>query len=175
MSDHISIISQNIRHLRQNAKLSQEELATALGIKRSNIAAYESKNVEPRLRVVLKIAKQFNVSIKDLISTKIYEQEAYQKFAENGSIKNDGMQIKSTLQENPEIKVFIDKSMKIRQILEGFKAFYLFKRKDVDKNDHDKQKLIYDIENFIELMEHLMSYNEGVISAITKVKNQQTA
>ena len=59
--DLISYLSKNLKFLRKSRQWSQEELARRLGIKRSNIAAYESKNVEPRLSLLLSMAKLFNV------------------------------------------------------------------------------------------------------------------
>lgn len=169
MSTATTILSSNIRFLRKQKGISQEELARELEIKRSNIAAYESKNVEPRLRIILKIAKFFNVAVKDLVQSKIFEGQEYASFSTSKSDSLSDAASHMSLKNSSEISNFVDKSMKIRQILDGFKAFYVFKRKNIAQEDHAKQKLVYDIDNFIELMEHLMSYNEKVISAVSKV------
>jgi len=127
MSDNSTILAQNIRYLRKQNNLSQEEFASQLGIKRSNIAAYESKNVEPRLRVVLEIAKFFNVSVKSLIDKRIEvheEVDVYSTVEFDNNIPTKDLDIK----DNVDINEFIKKSIRIRKVLEGFKSFYSFKK-----------------------------------------------
>lgn len=77
--DAQNYLSKNIRYLRKSKKWSQEELALKLGIKRSNIAAYESKNVEPRLGLILQMAKLFNVNMAELIRVNIEEEGGIQE------------------------------------------------------------------------------------------------
>ncbi|MDF1697039.1 MAG: helix-turn-helix domain-containing protein [Saprospiraceae bacterium] len=164
------VLSQNIKHLRRRNQLSQEDLAFALGIKRSNIAAYESKNVEPRLRIILEIAKLFNVSIKTLIETKIEDGIESPPF-DALQFGNEKKPQKLDIKDNDDIHNFIDKSIKIRKVLEGFKAFYTFKKNTYGSLNAEKEKLTFDIDNFIQLMDHLLAYNETVIKAISN-KNQ---
>ena len=159
-------LSHNIKYLRKLNKLSQEELAVKLGIKRSNIAAYESKNVEPRLRIILELARLFNVSVKTLIEKKIEAGSTTPTFDSDstGSIVQTQ---KLDINNNNDVSEFIDKSIKIRKVLEGFKSFYTFKKNNITETNPDKEKLIFDIDNFVQLMEHLLAYNETVIKAIS--------
>lgn len=159
-------LAQNIRFLRKSLKLSQEELANRLGIKRSNVAAYESKNVEPRLRIILEMARLFNVSVESLISKNIAILEHVDEFGTQ-TISNNTKGNSVTDIDEGEIQAFIDKSIKIRKVLEGFKAFYSFKKSKMIDQTPDQQKLVFDIDNFIQLMEHLLAYNETVIKAIS--------
>lgn len=173
MSSTTSILSLNIRYLRKKAKMSQDELAQKLGIKRSNIAAYESKNVEPRLRIVLEMARLFDVSVKTLIATQLGDDVNAPSFADSNSPrKSSGPE---AIGENvAEVNQFVEKSMKIRKVLEGFKSFYLFKKSNIDMTQPGNEKLTFDIDNFIQLMEHLLAYNETVIKAISiKVHSQR--
>lgn len=159
-------LSYNIKYLRKLKNLSQEELAEKLGIKRSNIAAYESKNVEPRLRIILELARLFDVSVKTLIDKKIEENEITPTFDSNNTVeqtKNQDLNITN----NENIDKFVAKSINIRKVLEGFKAFYTFKKNSIKESSPDKDKLIFDIDNFVQLMEHLLAYNETAIKAIT--------
>lgn len=166
MSEKFSILSQNLRFLRKLKKISQEELAQKLNIKRSNIAAYESKNVEPRLRIILEIAKFFNIDVKTLIEEKVTADTPYkpyitQHYSEEPSSNTIDVSNKR------DVSQFIEKSIKVRKILEGFKAFYSFKKNELSNASPEKVKLTYDIDNFIQLMEHLLTYNESVIKAIS--------
>lgn len=59
-------LATNLRYLRRQRKLSQEELAQQLGLNRGNIASYENGSAEPKLCNLLKIAKYFEISLLDL-------------------------------------------------------------------------------------------------------------
>lgn len=63
----MSIVSKNIKHLRKLHKLTQEQLAERIGIKRSLLGAYEEGRADPRLTNLLNIAKEFNVLVDKLI------------------------------------------------------------------------------------------------------------
>ena len=171
MAVETSILSQNIKYLRKAKKLSQEEFAQKLGIKRSNIAAYESKNVEPRLRVILEMAKFFNVSVNSLITSEIAKTPEISPFSSE-VFTNDANNKVLDIEDNTDINAFIEKSMRIKKVLEGFKSFYAFKKNSMANLTHDKEKLIFDIDNFIQLIEHLLGYNETVIKAISSKNNE---
>ena len=174
MAVETSILSQNIKYLRKAKKLSQEEFAQKLGIKRSNIAAYESKNVEPRLRVILEMAKFFNVSVNSLITSEIANTSEISPFSSE-VFTNDANNKVLDIEDNTDINAFIEKSMRIKKVLEGFKSFYAFKKNSMANLTHDKEKLIFDIDNFIQLIEHLLGYNETVIKAISSKNNEVTS
>ena len=167
MDNNISILSHNIKFLRKELKISQDELSNKLGIKRSNIAAYEIKNVEPRLRTILEIAKFFNINVKSLIESKLVPGEDYPPF-EAAILDVDSETKVLEIKDSEDVGTFIDKSIKVRKILEGFKAFYTFKKNSFKDDSPGKEKLIFDIDNFIQLMEHLLTYNESVINVISK-------
>ncbi len=159
------ILSQNVKFLRKKHSMSQEDLATRLNIKRSNVAAYESKNVEPRLRIVLEIARIFNISIDALVSQRLSENDNYESFS-NNSVTAPAENELNIDKDSDQMQSFIQKSIKIRKILEGFKAFYTMKKNNIKDMTDDKERVIFDIDNFVNLMEHLLSYNEKVIKAI---------
>ena len=63
-----STLTQNIKRLRKQLKLSQEELAKKAGITYSTLIKIESgKNDNPTIKTLLKIAKALNVKIDDLL------------------------------------------------------------------------------------------------------------
>ena len=168
-------LAHNIRYFRKMKRMSQEELSQALDIKRSNIAAYESKSVEPRLRIILKLAKLFNVSVRTLIETKINDGDEYLSYDQDTYDPAKVNLVPMDLEQNNDISEFVEKSMKIRKILEGFKAFYNFKKNNLKDSTPQQEKLLFDIDNFISLLEHLMNYNESVIKAlISKRRSSST-
>ena len=66
------MLSENIKKLRKQHKLSQENLAKEAGITYSTLIKIESgANKNPTLETLHKIADVFNVSIDSLIGRKI--------------------------------------------------------------------------------------------------------
>jgi phage repressor protein C with HTH and peptisase S24 domain len=78
MHDSYKYFSKNLKYLRENqkdTKLSQEKLAQEITkmcesgeVTRSSISSYEDGRAEPKMEVLDKIAKFFNISIDQLIS-----------------------------------------------------------------------------------------------------------
>lgn len=165
-----TILSQNIRFLRRKSGLSQEELADILGVKRSSIAAYERKNVEPRLRVVLEVARYFDINVQDLLQVKLRDSTSYRKFEITEVADTEISPSKLQQTHSLEFDRFADQTVKIRKVLEGFRAFYSFKREQMNGVSPEKQSLRFDIDNFIQLTDHLLTYNESVLKVIGRSK-----
>lgn len=72
----MSLVSDNIKYLRKNNHLTQEQLAEKIGIKRSLLGAYEEGRADPRLNNLLKISEIFNVTVDALISEDMSEYES---------------------------------------------------------------------------------------------------
>jgi transcriptional regulator with XRE-family HTH domain len=64
----MGIVSDNIKHFRKQKKLTQEQLAEKIGIKRSLLGAYEEGRAEPGLSYLIKMSQLFDVAVDDLIS-----------------------------------------------------------------------------------------------------------
>lgn len=65
----MNYISQNIKLLRKQFNLTQDELAVQIDNKRHNIAAWEDGRGGPGVENLLKISNLFNIPLNDLIST----------------------------------------------------------------------------------------------------------
>ncbi len=64
----MSIISENIKHLRKQKGWTQGDLAEKIDIKRSLVGAYEEGRADPRLNNLMNICRLFKVSVDTLIS-----------------------------------------------------------------------------------------------------------
>lgn len=53
----------NLKSLRRSSKLTQQQLADALGIERASVARYEDGSRTPPLKVMLRIADFFDTSL----------------------------------------------------------------------------------------------------------------
>ncbi|MCO6476635.1 MAG: helix-turn-helix domain-containing protein [Phaeodactylibacter sp.] len=175
--DLTSYLSKNIRFLRKSKQWSQEELAQRLKIKRSNIAAYESKNVEPRLSLLLRMAKLFNVDMAEFIHTDIESAgKIHQPFGPppvpEGPEKEEQFQL-SGLPDAEVLEEFVEKSVSIRKMLEGFKIFYQFKKEQQEKESSPNGSPAIDIDNFLSLIEHMLTLNEATIKILEKTQSRE--
>lgn len=60
-------LAQNLKYLREQRGMNQDELAKFLKTSRSTIANWEVGNKEPRLRMLVNIAEYFGVTLDDLV------------------------------------------------------------------------------------------------------------
>ena len=56
----------NIKELRKNRKLRQEDLAEKIGVTRQTIIAIENDKYDPTLELAMKISEFFGVSVNDI-------------------------------------------------------------------------------------------------------------
>ena len=65
MEEHIK---NNVSQFRQDSGVTQEELATKVGVSRQTIIALEKGNYTPSILLSLKIADFFKVSVEEIFS-----------------------------------------------------------------------------------------------------------
>lgn len=114
----------NIRFLRKSAKLSQEELAQILGVKRHTVCDWETGRTEPSISQLKGIATAFNVSVNYLLDVEreIYNetlgydiQEDYTSFVAKTPLEKELMElVTSCTEEQLEL---------IKKILDSTKIF----------------------------------------------------
>lgn len=160
----MNYLSKNIRYLRKQKKWSQEELALHLAIKRSNIAAYESKNVEPRLALLLKISNLFETDLASLIGKDLENQES------NTINSPTPLELSPSRITENKVNSFSKRTVEVRKMLEGFKAFYTFRKENHNPDNINAIKLSSDIDNLILLIDHLLATNEQLLNNFTPKK-----
>lgn len=67
-------LAKNLKYLRKQKNLTQQEFAGKLGLKRSKVGSYEEDRAEPRLETLQNIAHFFDVSLDELINRNIKEK-----------------------------------------------------------------------------------------------------
>ena len=150
----MNYLSSNIKFLRKQRKLSQQQLADDLGVKRSNIAAYETKNVEPRLALIHEMAKYFEVALEDLVIADLKSD-----YITGGKSRLE----RSTGLPADSVDEIAQLSGKIQKMLDGFKVFYEFKRK---MNQGEPETPVGDIDNFLVFINHMLEYNRMIESIV---------
>lgn len=68
----------NIRELRKARKLSQEELALAVGTTRQTITSIETGRYIASLPLAYKIARYFGLTIEEVFDLSEYEEDSYE-------------------------------------------------------------------------------------------------
>lgn len=63
-------VANNVFTLRKQKRVTQEELANAVGVSRQTIVAIEKGNYIPSLLLGVKISKFFNKKVEDVFSIK---------------------------------------------------------------------------------------------------------
>ncbi len=92
----MTTVSKNIKFLRKAARLTQEQLAERIGIKRSLLGAYEEGRADPRLNNLLAIARIFEVTVDQLISGDVSNPADVAKFGnESKGDTNGGFKVLS--------------------------------------------------------------------------------
>lgn len=158
-------LAKNIRYLRKQENWSQESLAEKIGVKRSSIAAYESKNVEPRLKVILQLGKLFNVDVADLIEKNIAENINEIRSFDTEVPEIPTSKVNIDLQDEEALQEFVNVTMTTRKMLDGLKVFYKFK---LNQNSNKSNLYSSDINSFIMLVEHLLNNNENLVNSLTR-------
>ena len=68
-------LSENLKKIRKDNNLSQEDLAEKLGVSRQSVSKWESGRAYPEMDKVLELCKLFNLNIDDLLNQDIKEIE----------------------------------------------------------------------------------------------------
>lgn len=63
-------VSNNIKQLREERGIRQNQMATALGVTRQTMTAIEKMKYNPSLELSLKIAQFFELSVEDIFQLK---------------------------------------------------------------------------------------------------------
>lgn len=97
--------SSTLKALREEKHITQEELASYLGITRSAVAGYETKGKQPDFERLILIAKFFNVSIDYLISGKEYSSVS----VTNKTAPNESNLLRSYRKLSKDSKIALEK------------------------------------------------------------------
>ena len=66
-------LGENLKKIRKDNNLSQEQLAETLGVSRQSVSKWESNQAYPEMDKVIQIASMFNLNIDDLLNQDIRE------------------------------------------------------------------------------------------------------
>lgn len=145
-------LSKNLRFLRRRNGLSQQELAARIGVLRSTLAAYESKNVEPRLDTLVQIALIFGIDLHELI---LADQEERQHAK---AVQNSGTASKQEL---------INKFNRLQSLLENQKQMMEMKWKESAQISTELQRAVAEMDNFVLLTDQFSHLSKELLNGLT--------
>lgn len=77
----------NLKFMRSNKNISQQQLAEVIGISQQSINKYENHSVEPDIEILIKLADYFNTSIDFLVGNTDIEHKI--EYVEKTDLNND--------------------------------------------------------------------------------------
>ncbi len=100
-------LSERIQHLRKQKELTQAELAKKAGVSLTQMARYETKNIQPPADVLVKLANIFGTTVDFLVSgatedkakAQLKDTELLQQFKEVEQLSDKDKTIIKTLIE----------------------------------------------------------------------------
>lgn len=165
-------LAPNIQYLRKQKQLSQTALAEQLGMTRSKIASYENGKAEPSAIKLAELARYFNVSLGQLIEMNLKDVPNIQILPANTNIQED---LSSMLKDRYQIvDNFEEKSIKLRKVAEGFRAFYELKMSALTNPSPESKSLAKSFENVLQVMDSFVSSNEELIDYLKKITGKRT-
>ena len=96
-------ISNNLRYLRKNKGLTQQQFADLMDIKRSLVGAYEEDRAEPRYDLLKKFAEFYELTIDELINEKINDKWKPKAKTDSSNIRVLSISVDSDDKENIEL------------------------------------------------------------------------
>ena len=68
------MLSENLKRIRKDNNLSQEQLAEKLGVSRQSVSKWENGEAYPEMDKVLQLCKMFNLNIDELLNQDIKDK-----------------------------------------------------------------------------------------------------
>ena len=95
------MLGENLKVYRENKKMTQTEVAEALGIKSATVSKYESGTLEPNIESLKKLAQLFDISIGELLNEDDFDISKINVLEVLREQKN--MKLKGNLYHNTQI------------------------------------------------------------------------
>jgi len=154
-----SILASNIRHLRKQQSLSQEELANNLGLNRGNIASYEKGTAEPKICNLVNLAHYYKVTLIDLITTDLHCPIALKTARENYKYE--------LKQEDREIlEKYISQAEELKSVMECLRVCHQYQVKTVQQMPTELQPVVSNFNQLCNAGNHLMKAHLDLLDFI---------
>lgn len=96
-------IAANLKYLRRKKKLTQQQFADAMGVKRSLIGAYEEDRAEPKYELLKKMASFFDLSMDEMANDTINDRWKPKEKGDGSSVRILSITVDKDDRENIEL------------------------------------------------------------------------
>jgi len=184
----VKYLDKNLRYLRRNRNMSQEEFAQQVGLNRGNIASYEKGAAEPQLENLIRIVRFLGVDAidfveRDLTTTKAYPIKNMKSVAtKNGPSAKAPAQTKR-LKKSPKPVVVIEaaqstpngstielpsiyreQAKELLKIKDHVKVLHEFKISKYEKLSKEARSFAADFDQLLEITEDLIKLNQDLMN-----------
>jgi len=168
-------LSKNIKFLRKQQGLSQEEFALKVGLNRGNIASYEKGNAEPKMESLLTIAKYFNTSVLRLVEEPMFELHGTNTLVENSDVILSEIlnNVENDEQMLSQLHNFENSVTEISDIVNGFNNYHKFKMRNFEHVSPELNKMAVDFEELFDITAKLIDQHKHLIYNMTTYINKQ--
>ena len=131
----MSIFGDNIKRLRKNKGLKQQEIAELLGIKRNTYSDWENGKTEPKLENVVKIAQIFNTTTDKLLGVDFFRTEGtITSFADSNltNLSNFSIEQMYSLKKSILIDLLMNGVEKTKELKDSLIEKFKLEKNDVD-------------------------------------------
>jgi len=155
----VSLLASNIKHLRKQESISQEELANQLDLNRGNIASYENGTAEPKICNLVNLAHYYKVTLIDLITTDLHCPIALKTAREN---------YKYELKQEDRVilEKYIAQAEELKSVLEGLRVCHQYQVKMVKKMPSELQPIVANFNQLCGAGNHLMKAHLDLLDFI---------
>ena len=153
-----SYLARNLRHLRRLRQMSQEELASSVGLNRGNIASYENGTAEPKICNLLKISELFQVSVIDLTQRDLSQEDVLLLAAENYTRAHGN--------EPQLMQQFVDRAHEIEAFLRSLETCYQFKTRSMTDVSRETQFVMTYYDQLHEVCQNLLREHQELIDFV---------
>ncbi len=173
----MSVISSNIRFLRNKKGISQTALADAVNLKRGNIASYEKELAQPSIENLMKLADYFKIGINAFIKEDLSEERPLgEKSAITTSperaifqgLINRVSALKHSTDHNQQVQTLKQQNEEIFKMVDGFKAYHKHRMQTINPHNEDVKKIASDYDNILDLLETVLNSNKELIKLFDK-------
>ena len=152
-------LASNIRHLRKQQSLSQEELARILGLNRGNIASYEKGNAEPKICNLLNLSNYYKVSVVDLTRVDLRCPVALKSARSN-------YQYELKEEDKAILAKYFEQAEELKKVMESVEICHQFKLKSMECVPQELQPLLANFDQLCSVGSTLMEAHANLLEFV---------
>ena len=155
----VNKLASNIRHLRKQMTLSQEDLANKVGLNRGNIASYEKGTAEPKICNLLNLSNFYKVSVMDFTSKDLRCPIAL------GSARNN-YQYELKEEDKVVLQKFNEQAEELKKVMESVQVCHDFKLKSMENVPPGLQCVVSNFNQLCDAGEMLMKAHNDLLEFV---------